>query len=74
VANHRHELLPPSGHPMCEPPKGPTNFGRASEPSFSTESVAGSTGRRNTSLKFIRWSLKSQCLSRTLIQSWRDPI
>ena len=34
---------------------------------------AGSTGRCNTGLKFIRRGLKSQCLSRTLIQSERDP-
>lgn len=36
---------------------------------YATYAPAGSTGERNTCLQYSRWCLKSQCLSRTLIQS-----
>jgi hypothetical protein len=39
-----------------------------------TAAAAGSTGRRNTSLKFIRRSRKSQRLPWTLIQTEGDPV
>jgi hypothetical protein len=55
--------------------RSPSDLGRL-EPAARLGPLltAGSMSRRNTSLKFIRWGFKSQCLSRTLIQSERDPI
>ena len=36
------------------------------------KATAGSTGESNTCLQYSRWRLKSQCLSRTLIEPQRD--
>jgi transposase len=38
------------------------------------KAAAGSSGESNTRLQYSRWRLKSQCLSRALIQPHRDPV
>ncbi len=40
---------------------------------FKIEAV-GSSGESNTCLQYSRWRLKSQRLSRTLIQADRNPV
>src|SRR5271168_2715568 len=51
---------------------GRTEAGRSITNEPKSSRPTSSDGRRNTCLQFTRWSLKSQCLSWTLIQAQRD--